>query len=58
MHLLEPARECDLEAEGWIVRSGKRLDVAEMKVVGTDGVLYAIGTGTFVVADSIRIAKT
>ena len=58
IHLLEPACECDLEAEGWLVRTGKRSDVAEMKVVGADGVLYAIGTGTFVVADSIRIAKT
>ncbi len=56
MHLLEPATACDLEAEGWIVRRGKRFDVAQMKVVGSDGVLYAIGTGTFVVVEKVEFA--
>lgn len=55
VHLLEPARGCALQAEGWIVRRGERVDVAQMKVEGADGILYAVGTGTFVVAEETRL---
>jgi acyl-CoA thioesterase len=53
IHLLEPAAQIDLEAEGWVVRRGKRVDVAEMRVTGSDGKLYAIATGTFIVIEGI-----
>ncbi len=48
-HFLNPALECDLHAEGWVVKTGKRMSVAEMRVSKSNGNVVAIGTGTFVV---------
>jgi uncharacterized protein (TIGR00369 family) len=48
-HFLNPALECDLHAEGWVVKTGKRISVAEMRVSKFNGDVVAIGTGTFVV---------
>ncbi len=48
-HFLSPALECDLHAEGWVVKAGKRMLIAEMRVSRPDGEVVAIGTGTFVV---------
>ena len=49
IHLLNPAQESDLHAEGWVVKSGKRLSIGEMRVSSSNGELVAIGTGTFVI---------
>jgi len=49
IHFLNPASECDLHAEGWVVKSGKRISIAEMRVSKSSGEVVAIGTGTFVV---------
>jgi uncharacterized protein (TIGR00369 family) len=49
IHFLNPALECDLHAEGWVVKSGKRISIAEMRVSKSDGEVVAMGTGTFVV---------
>ena len=49
IHFLNPALECDLHAEGWVVKSGKRISIAEMRVSKSSGEVVAIGTGTFVV---------
>lgn len=49
IHLLNPAQECDLHAEGWVVKAGKRTLIGEMRVSKSDGEVAAIGTGTFVV---------
>lgn len=54
IHLLEPAAQVDLEAEGWVVRRGRRVDVAEMRVTGPAGRLYAIATGSFIVIEGVR----
>ncbi len=48
IHYLRYAQECALHAEGWVVKAGKRISVAEMRVSIADGELIAIGTGTFV----------
>jgi uncharacterized protein (TIGR00369 family) len=53
IHLLEPASRVDLEAVGEFIHRGRRVDVAEMRITGPDGRLYAIGTGTFVVIEGI-----
>ncbi|MFQ6090689.1 MAG: PaaI family thioesterase [Candidatus Bipolaricaulia bacterium] len=53
IHLLEPAAQVDLEAEGRVVRRGRRVDVAEMRVADPDGKLYAIATGTFIVVEGV-----
>jgi len=49
IHFLNPALECSLHAEGWVVKAGKRIIIAEMRVSKSNGELVAIGTGTFVV---------
>lgn len=49
IHFLNPALECDLHAEGWVVKSGRRISIAEMRVSKSSGEVVAIGTGTFVV---------
>jgi len=49
-HFLSPARECGLHAEGWVVKSGERICVAEMRVTKDDGEVVAVGTGTFFLA--------
>jgi uncharacterized protein (TIGR00369 family) len=50
VRLLEPPQRSLLRAEGWLIREGKRLSVAEMKVTTADGRLIASGSGTFAVA--------
>lgn len=52
-HLLRPANETELHAEGWVVKFGKRVSVAEMRVSTSDGELVAIGTGTYVTMENI-----
>lgn len=47
--LLEPVTGEDLVAEGEIVRRGKKLTVAEMKITSASNRLVAIGSGTFAV---------
>ena len=49
IHFLSPALECGLHAEGWVVKAGKRIFIAEMRVSKSNGEVAAIGTGTFVV---------
>jgi len=49
IHYLNPALECDLHAEGWVLKAGKRISIAEMRVSEPNGGVIAIGTGTFVV---------
>jgi len=49
IHFLNPAQECDLHAEGWVVKAGKRTLIGGMRVSKSDGEVAAIGTGTFVV---------
>ena len=45
--ILEPCRQEDLRATGRLVRAGKRLAVAEMKVRAAGDRLVAVGSGTF-----------
>lgn len=47
--LLEPVTQEDLIATGEIVRRGKKLTVAQMKIQSGSGKLVAIGSGTFAV---------
>lgn len=49
IHFLNPAQECALHAEGWVIKAGKRTLIGEMRVSKSDGEVVAIGTGTFVV---------
>ena len=49
IHFLSPALECSLHAEGWVVKAGKRIFIAEMRVSKSNGEVVDIGTGTFVV---------
>ena len=57
VHLLSPAKESELHAEGWVVKSGKRLSVAEIQVSASDGELVAIGTGTYVALENVPIGE-
>lgn len=57
VHLLYPVRESELHAEGWVVKSGKRISVAEMRVSASDGELVAIGTGTYVTMEGVSPSK-
>jgi uncharacterized protein (TIGR00369 family) len=50
VRLLEPPRRAHLRAAGWLIREGRRLSVAEMRVTAADGRLIAIGSGTFAIA--------
>lgn len=49
IHFLSPALACDLNAEGWVIKAGKRISIAEMRVSEPNGGVIAIGIGTFVV---------
>ena len=49
IHFLNPAMACDLHAEGWVIKSGKRISIAEMRVSEPNGGIIANGTGTYVV---------
>ena len=55
VHLLYPVKESELRAEGWVVKSGKRISVAEMRVSASDGELVAIGTGTYVTIEGVSM---
>lgn len=57
IHLLYPVRESELHAEGWVVKSGKRISIAEMRVLASDGELVAIGTGTYVTIEGVSPSK-
>ena len=57
IHLLHPAQETELLAEGRVVKAGKRISVAEMKVLTPDGKLIATGSGTYVVLEDIPLRK-
>jgi uncharacterized protein (TIGR00369 family) len=47
MRILEPAKRENLRAMGRVIRTGKRISVAEMEVRSESGRLVAIGSGTF-----------
>jgi uncharacterized protein (TIGR00369 family) len=49
IHFLNPAIECHLHGEGWVVKAGKRILIAEMRISKPNKEVVAIGTGTFVV---------
>ncbi|MBA7466520.1 hypothetical protein ES707_01705 [subsurface metagenome] len=55
IHLLYPVRERELHAEGWVVKSGKRISIAEMRVSASDGELVAIGMGTYVTIEGVSM---
>lgn len=57
VHLLNAARGSEIRAEGWVVKAGKRISVAEMRALTADGLLVAIGTGTFVVLKDLPFRK-
>ena len=57
IHLLSPVKEDELHAEGRVVKSGKRISVAEMRVSASNGELVAIGTGTYIALDSVPLKK-
>ena len=57
VHLLSPAKESELNAEGWVVKSGKRISVAEIRVSVTNGELVAIGTGTYITIEGVPWGK-
>ena len=57
VRMLEPCRQEDLRAKGKLVRAGKHLAVAEMKVRSAGGRLVAVGSGTFS-ATSMLIPET
>ena len=57
IHLLNPAQKTELYADGWVLKSGKRISVAEMKVFTPDGKLIATGSGTYVVLESIPLIR-
>jgi uncharacterized protein (TIGR00369 family) len=57
VHLLNPAKESKLHAEGWVVKSGRRISVAEMRVSSSSGELIAIGTGTYIPLDGVPISN-
>jgi uncharacterized protein (TIGR00369 family) len=57
VHLLNPVRENGIRAEGWVVKSGKRISVAEMRVMDYGGELVAVGTGTFVALRTLPFGR-
>jgi len=57
IHLLNPVKESELHAEGWVIKSGKRISVAEIRVSASNGELIAIGTGTYVTIEGVPWGK-
>jgi len=55
VHLLNPVKEIDLHAEGSVVKAGRRISVAEMRVSSSNGALVTIGTGTYIPLDGVPI---
>lgn len=56
VHLLRPVQNENLHAEGWIIKKGKRMDIAEMRVYAGDK-LVAAGMGTYVVLENVEHGK-
>ena len=48
VHLLRPAKRVDLVAEGWIIKSGRGMDICEMRLFDQYGTLVGHATGTYV----------
>jgi uncharacterized protein (TIGR00369 family) len=57
IHLLNPVKESELHAEGWVIKSGKRISVAEIRVSASNGELIAIGTGTYVTVEGVPLGE-
>jgi uncharacterized protein (TIGR00369 family) len=56
IHFLEAARQTSLQARGRVIKSGKRLDVAEMDLYDGHGILVGRATGTYIVLPKISMA--
>lgn len=56
VHLLAPVAGEDLHAEGWLIKRGKRMDIAEMRVYAGEK-LVAAGMGTYVILDKVAHGK-
>ena len=54
VHLLKPVIESDLRAEGRLIQSGKRQDVAEAHLYDGAGQVVAHAVGTFIVLPHLR----
>lgn len=50
--LLEPVEKAHLRSHGELIRAGKKIAVARMRVVSEDGTLVAIGSGTFKITNT------
>ena len=48
VHLLRPVEGENLHAKGWLIKRGKRMDIAEMQIYAGEK-LVAAGMGTYVV---------
>lgn len=57
VHLLNQVKESELHAEGWVVKAGKRISVAEMRVSSSSGELVAIGMGIYIPLDGVPIGE-
>jgi uncharacterized protein (TIGR00369 family) len=53
LHLLKAVRQTGLRAEGFLLKSGARLNVAEMRLFDEGGELVAHATATFVVLPGV-----
>ena len=56
VHLFSSVEGEELRAEGWLIKKGKRMDIAEMRVYAGDKVVAA-GMGTYVILDKIAHQK-
>jgi uncharacterized protein (TIGR00369 family) len=54
VHLLAPARETPLRAEGQIIKAGRRQDVCQMHLYDGQGKLVGHATGTFIVLPDVK----
>ncbi len=58
IHFLEPAQCTSLRAVGWLIKQGKRQDIAEMHLYDGQGHLIGHGVGTFVVLPDVPLSPT
>ncbi len=58
MHLLLPAERTALRAEGRLIKTGKRQDVAEMSLYDAEGRLVAHATATFIILPNVPLPST
>ncbi len=58
MHLLLPAAGTALRAVGRLIKTGKRQDVAEMRLYDGEGRLIAHATGTFVILRDVHLGES